>query len=55
MDIFASTLDIIGKVSIAYTAPAVHRRGWREYKIDKKVRIPNTYPRPISNGIYANA
>ena len=37
MDIFASTLDIIGKVMIAYTALAVHRRVWKEHKIDKTV------------------
>jgi len=37
MDIFASTLDIIGKVMIAYTALAVHRRVSQEHKIDKTV------------------
>ncbi len=37
MDIFASTLDIVGKVMIAYTALAVHRRVWKKRKIDKTV------------------
>ncbi len=37
MDIFASTLDIIGKVIIAYTALAVHGRVREEQKIDASV------------------
>jgi len=37
LDIFTSTLDIIGQVMIAYTALAVHRRVWKEHKIDKTV------------------
>lgn len=31
------TLDVIGKIMIAYTAMAVHRRVWKEHKIDKAV------------------
>lgn len=37
MDIFASTLDIIGKVMVAYTALAVHSRVRKEQKIDSAV------------------
>lgn len=37
MEIVASTLDIIGKIMIAYTALAVHGRVWKEHKIDKAV------------------
>lgn len=31
------TLDVIGKIMVAYTAIAVHRRVWKEHKIDKAV------------------
>lgn len=31
------TLDVIGKIMVAYTAIAVHRRVWREHKIDEAV------------------
>lgn len=31
------TLDVIGKVLIAYTAIMVHYRFWQEHKIDEKV------------------
>lgn len=31
------TLDVIGKVLIAYTALMVHYRFWQEYKIDENV------------------
>jgi len=37
MDIFISTLDIVGKVMIAYTALVVHRHVSQEHKIDKAV------------------
>ncbi|MBI2640309.1 MAG: hypothetical protein HYW91_00265 [Candidatus Sungbacteria bacterium] len=37
MEIIALTLDIIGKVMVAYTALAVHRRVRKEHKIDKAV------------------
>lgn len=37
MEIFASTLDIIGKVMVAYTALAVHSRVRKEQKIDAAV------------------
>ena len=31
------TLDLIGKVLVAYTALRVHHRVWQEHKIDKVV------------------
>ena len=31
------TIDVIGKVLIAYTAVMVHHRVWKEHKIDNKV------------------
>lgn len=37
MEIIASTLDIVGKVMIAYTALAVHGRVRKEQKIDRSV------------------
>lgn len=37
MEILASTLDIIGKVMVAYTALAVHHRVRKEHKIDRAV------------------
>lgn len=37
MEILASTLDIIGKVMVAYTALAVHSRVRKEQKIDVSV------------------
>lgn len=37
MEIFASTLDIVGKVMVAYTALAVHGRVRKEQKIDASV------------------
>ncbi|MBI2552760.1 hypothetical protein HYW17_05680 [Candidatus Uhrbacteria bacterium] len=37
MDILASTLDIIGKIMVAYTALSVHRRVQVEHKIDRTV------------------
>jgi len=37
METFALTLDIIGKVMIAYTALSVHHHVWKERKIDKTV------------------
>ncbi len=33
MDILASTLDIIGKIMVAYTALSVHRRVQAEHRI----------------------
>ncbi|MCA9308395.1 MAG: hypothetical protein R3B92_02705 [Patescibacteria group bacterium] len=35
--ILGSILDIIGKVTIGYTAIAVHNRVWQEHKIDEAV------------------
>lgn len=37
MEILASTLDILGKVMVAYTALAVHGRVRKEQKIDASV------------------
>jgi uncharacterized membrane protein YidH (DUF202 family) len=37
MEILALTLDIIGKVMVAYTALAVHHRVRNEHKIDSAV------------------
>lgn len=31
------TVDVIGKILVAYTAIAVHRRVWKEHRIDGKV------------------
>lgn len=30
-------LDVVGKVMVAYTAIAVHRRFWKEHKMNKAV------------------
>lgn len=37
LNLVASTLDIIGKVMVAYTALSVHRRVWQEHQIDRAV------------------
>ena len=37
MENIAFTLDLIGKVMIAYTALAVHHRVRKDHKIDKQV------------------
>lgn len=37
MNLLGHTLDVIGKIMIAYTAIAVHYRVRKERKIDKKV------------------
>lgn len=31
------TLDVIGKIMVAFTAIAVHRRVWKEHRIDGRV------------------
>lgn len=31
------TLDVIGKIMVAYAAIQVHRRFWREHKVDEFV------------------
>lgn len=36
-EFIGSTLDVIGKIMVAYTAIAVHRRVWKERRIDGKV------------------
>lgn len=37
LEFLGFTLDVIGKIMVAYTAIAVHRRVWKEHKIDKTV------------------
>lgn len=37
MELLGFILDVIGKIMVAYTAIAVHRRVWKEHKIDKIV------------------
>jgi len=37
IDLLGFTLDVIGKVMVAYTAIMVHRRFWKEHTIDEKV------------------
>lgn len=37
MELLGFILDVIGKVLVAYTAIAVHRRVWKEHKIDEAV------------------
>ena len=37
MELIVETLDIIGKVIIAYTALAVHHRFRKEHKVDEEV------------------
>lgn len=31
------TIDVIGKIMIAYTAIAVHTRFWKEHRVDERV------------------
>jgi hypothetical protein len=31
------TIDVVGKVLVAYTALRVHHRVWQEHKVDQKV------------------
>lgn len=35
--IYCFTLDVIGKIMIAYTTIMVHYRFWKEHKVDEKV------------------
>lgn len=37
LEFLGFTLDVIGKIMVAYTAIAVHRRVWKEHKIDEAV------------------
>lgn len=37
LNVFGFTLDVIGKIIIAYTALAVHHRFHHEHKVDKAV------------------
>lgn len=37
MEFLGSTLDMIGKVMVAYTAIRVHHRFWKEHRVDEKV------------------
>lgn len=35
--VIAKTIDVIGKLLIAYAAIRVHHRFWKEHKVDEKV------------------
>lgn len=35
LEILVRTLDVVGKVLVAYTAIAVHHRVWKSHKIDR--------------------
>lgn len=37
LEFLGFTLDVIGKIMVAYTAIAVHRRVWKEHKVDEVV------------------
>ncbi len=37
MELLGHTLDVVGKIMIAYTAIRVHLRVWKEHKIDEAV------------------
>ncbi|PIR69426.1 MAG: hypothetical protein COU47_03595 [Candidatus Niyogibacteria bacterium CG10_big_fil_rev_8_21_14_0_10_46_36] len=37
IDLLPATLDVIGKVMVAYTAIRVHFRFWQEHKVDEVV------------------
>ena len=37
MEFIGFTLDVIGKIMVAYTAVQVHYRFWKEHKIDERV------------------
>lgn len=37
IELLGFILDVVGKVMVAYTAIAVHRRFWKEHKIDEFV------------------
>lgn len=37
LEFIGFTLDVIGKIMVAYTALAVHYRFWKEHKINKQV------------------
>lgn len=39
MDFLGFTLDVIGKIMVAYTAIMVHYRFWKEHKIDERVFV----------------
>lgn len=37
LEFIGFTLDVIGKILVAYTAIAVHHRFWKEHKVDEFV------------------
>lgn len=39
VNFFGFTLDVVGKVLVAYTAIMVHYRFWQEHKVDEKVFV----------------
>lgn len=42
------TLDVIGKIMVAYTAIMVHYRFWKEHKIDERVFVAMKRERNIA-------
>ena len=36
-ELLALTLDIAGKIMVAYAAMQVHRRFWKEHRVDERV------------------
>lgn len=47
------TLDVIGKIMVAYTAIMVHYRFWKEHKIDERVFV--TMKRERTIGVFGVA
>lgn len=39
LELLGFTLDVIGKIMVAYTAIMVHYRFWKEHKIDERVFV----------------
>ena len=37
LELVGFTLDVAGKIMIAFTAIMVHQRFWKEHKVDEKV------------------
>ncbi len=47
LSFLAKTLDVVGKLMIAYTAIQVHYRIWKEHKIDRKVFVEMKIERKV--------
>ena len=39
MDLIGFTLDVVGKIMVAFTAIMVHHRVWKEHRISKRVFV----------------